>query len=222
MSKDIHITDNSEIKIVRDSQIFLDDRSKVEVRGTDDYPFYVRKLQNIAPIAAHIKEVNHIDPLTVEAVNVTQVRNIEPFQITKFNVTNLPLVNMYLRQLPPVDFNIRRLPALSIGTHQVFEMPSDYTLRARVLGFEVLRVNLTGHTRIAPAERFRREQERVPERSYPVVATAGNPAIPSIHKEGPRWLSCGVAGSGHPVPNVSHGRPVSGLRVSGSGPGIGG
>src|ERR1039457_4645117 len=70
------------------------DGSTVEIKGTDKYPFYINALQNIAPIAAHIKEANHIDPRSVESLFVSQVRNIEPLRITKFNVTNLPLVNL--------------------------------------------------------------------------------------------------------------------------------
>ena len=171
MAKEIEITDDSHIRI--------DDDSVIETRGTSGYPFYIRELQNIAPIAAHIKEVNHIDPISVDSLHVTEVRNIEPINIARFNVTNLPMVNMSLRTLPPVNLNIRELPAVSLGTHQVFEMPSNYVVRARLLGFEVLRLCLRGRTEIAPRDRYRREQSRPDNRSYPEVATAGNPAIPS-------------------------------------------
>jgi len=177
MAKGIEITDNSHIKI--------DDDSVIETRGTSAHPFYIRELQNIAPIAAHIKELNHIDPITVDSLHVSEVRNIEPINISRFNVTNLPMVNMSLRRLPPVNLNIRELPAVSLGTHQVFEVPSDYLVRARLLGFEILRLSLRGRTEISPRDRFRREQSRPENRSYPEVATAGNPAIPSkIEKQG--------------------------------------
>jgi hypothetical protein len=183
MSKGIQITDNSQLEIVEGSHILIDKGSTVEITGNKQEPLYINALQNIAPIAAHIKEVNHIDPLSVESLFVSQVHNIEPLHIAKFNVTNLPLVNLALRQIPAVELNVGRLPAVSLGTHQVFDLPSDYTVRARFLGFELFRIQLSGRTRIEPQERFRREQERADNRSFPTVATAGNPAIPSIRME---------------------------------------
>jgi hypothetical protein len=180
---DVNITSGSSLTIEQGSHIELDDGSTVEVKGTPTHPFYIQELQNIGPIAAHIKELNHIDPISVESLFVTQVRNVEPLHIEKFNVTNLPLVNLALRQVPPVELNVRRLPAVSIGTHQIFEMPSQYTVRARFLGFEFLRIQLCGKTRIAAQETFRREQERTGNKSFPSVATAGNPAIPSRLRE---------------------------------------
>jgi hypothetical protein len=183
MSKGIQITDNSQLEIVEGSHILIDKGSTVEITGNKQEPLYINALQNIGPIAAHIKEVNHIDPLSVESLFVSQVRNIEPLHIAKFNVTNLPLVNLALRQIPAVELNVGRLPAVSLGTHQVFDLPSNYTVRARFLGFELFRIQLSGRTRIEPQERFRREQERADNRSFPTVATAGNPAIPSIRME---------------------------------------
>ena len=183
MSKGIQITDNSQLEIVEGSHILIDKGSTVEITGNKQAPLYINALQNIAPIATHIKEVNHIDPLSVESLFVSQVRNIEPLHIAKFNVTNLPLVNLALRQIPAVELNVGRLPAVSLGTHQVFDLPSNYTVRARFLGFELFRIQLSGRTRIEPQERFRREQERADNRSFPTVATAGNPAIPSIRME---------------------------------------
>lgn len=179
MAKEITITDDSVIRLKEDSHIEIDEGSKIQVQGTRDHPFFIQELQNIAPIAAHIKELNHIDPITVEELHLNEIKNIEPIRIEKFNVTNLPQVNMALRQLPPVNLNIRRLPALSVGTHQDFHMPSHYTVRARVLGIEFFRIHLDGSTRISPRERYRREQGRSHSRSFPVPETAGNPAIPS-------------------------------------------
>jgi hypothetical protein len=152
----------------------------LEVKGTNAAPFYLEKVQNIAPVAVHLKEVNHIDPISVESLFISQVRNIEPLSVEKFNVTNLPLVNMALRQMPPVELNIRQLPAVSIGLHQVLDLRSNYQVGARVLGLELFRIELAGRTRIAPTERFRQEQDRADNRSFPKVASAGNPAIPSI------------------------------------------
>jgi len=200
MAKGIEITDDSHIRITSDSVI--------ETRGTSAYPFYIRELQNIAPIAAHIKELNHIDPITVDSLHVSEVRNIEPINISRFNVTNLPMVNMSLRKLPPVNLNIRELPAVSLGTHQVFEVPSDYLVRARLLGFEILRLSLRGRTEIAPRDRFRREQSRSENRSYPEVATAGNPAIPSkIEKQGDTYTGV-VHGHHHHPHHGSKGHPA--------------
>jgi hypothetical protein len=210
MAKEIEITDNSHIRI--------DDDSVIETRGSEQHPFYIRELQNIAPIAAHIKELNHIDPISVESLHVSEVRNIEPIRIDRFNVTSLPMVNMSLRQLPPVNLDIRRLPAVSLGTHQVFDVPSDYVVRARVLGFEVLRLHLSGCTQVAPRDRYRREQSRSDNRSYPEVATAGNPAIPSrLERRGETYTGVGPC-HGHGSHHRAAGHP-GGLRCGyGHGP----
>jgi hypothetical protein len=192
---DVHIDDSSSLAIRGQDGLPVKveiDGSNLEIRGTGKYPLYIDALQNIAPIAAHIKEVNHIDPLSVESLFVSQVRNIEPLNIARFNVTNLPLVNLALRQIPAVDLNVRRLPAISVGLHQVFDLPSNYTVRARFLGFEVFRLQLSGCTRIEPRERYRREQERADNRSFPTVAAAGNPAIPSIRMEKSSTCACSL------------------------------
>lgn len=183
MAKDIKITDGSELRITENSHMILDDGSQVLIKGREADPLYIRQVQNIAPVATHIKEVNHIDPITIDALFVNEVRNIEPISVDKFNVTNLPTVNLSVRQIPSVDLNIRRLPALSVGTHQEFHLPSCYTVRAQVLGIELFRIHLQGETKVVPRERFRREQDRLSHRSYPQVATAGNPAIPSHCRE---------------------------------------
>lgn len=175
-----------DIKIVNGSQI--------TVKGDKDHPFKIDQVTGVerlrmeplrikTPIAAHIKEVNHIDPLSIEALNVSEVRNIEPLKVEKFNVTNLPMVNMSLRQLPQVDMNIKKIPPLSVGTHQDFHVPSNYTVSGRILGIEFFRVLLNGHTMILPKERYRREQEMSPEKSFATPAAAGNPAIPSLRSE---------------------------------------
>jgi hypothetical protein len=211
---DIHIDDSSTLAIRGENgydpvHIEIDGKT-VEITGSKQGPLYINALQNIAPIAAHIKEVNHIDPLSVESLFVSEVRNIEPLNIAKFNVTNLPLVNLALRQIPAVDLNVRRLPAISVGLHQVFDLPSNYMVRARFLGFEVFRLQLSGRTQIEPRERFRREQERADNRSFPTVAAAGNPAIPSIRKEKDSTYTAPCAGRHHPLAQPPRG---SGLRV---------
>ena len=192
----------------------------LEVTGRDSAPFYLEKVQNIAPVAVHLKEVNHIDPISVESLFISQVRNIEPLSVEKFNVTNLPLVNMALRQMPPVELNIRQLPAVSIGLHQVLDLRSNYQVGARILGLELFRIELAGRTRIAPTERFRQEQDRADNRSFPKVAGAGNPAIPSIQTvkdatccpapHGPRPGGCHGLRAGQ---GEYHGRARQGLRV---------
>lgn len=169
-------------------------------------PITIRQAQKIAPIAAHIKEVNHIDPISIDALHVSEVRNIEPISIDTFNVTNLPMINMSLRQLPPVDMNVRRLPPVSIGTHQDFTLPSNYTVRARFLGIEFFRIHLDGHTMVVPKERYRREQARSHSRSFPETATAGNPAIPSVCRETDTRIPYPSQGSHPPQSRCSHHR----------------
>lgn len=158
------------------SKLSLKDDSALTIKG-------IEKIKNIDPVAVHIKEVNHIDPLSIEAVHVNEVKNIDPLQIDRFNVTNLPTVNMRLHQLPTIDMNLRSLPPISVGTYQDFCIPSNYTLRARLLGVELVRLHLDGQTSIIPKQHTRREQARTANRSFPVTSTAGNPAIPSTHTE---------------------------------------
>lgn len=152
-------------------------------------PLVVSEVRHIAPAAVHIKELNHIDPISIESLRVNEVRNLDPIRVEKFNVTNLPTVNLSLRQLPAVDMNIRRIPPVSVGLHQDFCLPSTYTLRARLLGIEFLRLHLDGHTVLSPRDKVRREQHRTPSRSFPEVAVAGNPAIPSrLEEKGTRVM----------------------------------
>lgn len=169
------------VHLTPDPRITLKDDSKLTL--TEDSELKITQVQKIAPVAVHLKEVNHIDPISIEDLHVSEVRNIEPINIEKFNVTNLPMVNVSLRQLPPVDMNVRRLPPVSIGTHQNFQVPSNYMVRARFLGIEFFRIHLDGCSMIIPKERFRREQAKTLNRSFPVPAAAGNPAIPSIRRE---------------------------------------
>lgn len=170
-----------DVKIVDGSILKLKDGSTITLKN--DSVLSIQKVQNIAPIAAHIKEVNHIDPITIESFHVNEIKNIDPIRVEKFNVTNLPMVNMSVRQLPAVDLNVKRLPAISVGSHQDFCLPSNYILRARILGIEFFRINLDGQTSLLPKERYRREQARRSEKSFPEPVTAGNPAIPSKSRE---------------------------------------
>ena len=172
-----------DIKITATSELGLKGVAGAEHVHINIDPLSIQEVQNIAPLATHIKEVNHIDPISIEALHVSQVKNIEPIVIEKFNVTDLPMVNMTLRQIPALDMNVRRLPPVSIGTHQNFHVPSSYTVRARFLGIEFLRIYLDGHTAVLPKERYRREQSRTQNESFPIVAAGGNPAIPSRHYE---------------------------------------
>lgn len=177
-------------------------------------PIVVKEVQAIAPAAVHIKELNHIDPLSIESLRVSEVRNLDPIRVEKFNVTNLPTVNLSIRQLPAADLNIRRLPPVSIGFHQDLCLPSTYTVRAKVLGFEVFRVHLDGHTAVKPVAQFRREQARVPSQSFPDVAVAGNPGIPSTLQQ----VSAHVHSA---CTQASGSRPVHRHPAHGSGPGLG-
>lgn len=178
---DVTLTEGSQLTLTDQSKLTLTDKSKLTL--TEDSELKVTQVQNISPVAVHIKEANHIDPISIDELHVSEVRNIEPICVERFNVTNLPMVNISLRQLPPVEMNIRRLPPFSIGSYQNFNVPSNYTVRARFLGIEFLRIHLNGQTMIMPKERFRREQGRTKNRSFPVTAIAGNPAIPSKRHE---------------------------------------
>jgi hypothetical protein len=173
---DISITNGSVVRIREDSRLSLNDDSKLTIKSID-------QVKDIDPVAVHLKEVNHIDPLSIDALHVSEVKNIDPIEIAKFNVTNLPMVNVSLQKLPTVGIDVKSLPPVSVGTHQNFCVPSTYTLRARVLGIELMRLHLNGQTSIVPKERARREQARSDNKSFPVTSVAGNPAIPS-HCEG--------------------------------------
>lgn len=175
-------------------------------------PLVISEVRHIAPAAVHIKELNHIDPISIESLRVNEVRNLDPIRIEKFNVTNLPTVNLSLRQLPAVDMNIRRIPPVSIGLHQDFCLPSTYTLRARLLGIEFLRLHLDGHTVLSPRDKVRREQHRTSDRSFPEVAVAGNPAIPSrMEEKGARVMASGPSCStGKSVAHSYHQSPGKG------------
>jgi len=178
-----------DINIKEVAPIYIDRVRDVEIERVKDVE--IEKVQHIAPVAAHIKEINNIDPLSVDAFNVSQVKNIDPLRVQQFNVTDLPQVNISLRQLPAVDMNVRRLPPLSLGVHQDFQIPSNYMVRMQWLGFELIRVAVTGQTSVIPRDKFRREQARTHNRSFPEPAAAGNPAIPSHRRE--------VSVSSHPV-----------------------
>jgi hypothetical protein len=209
-SFDINIKEVAPIKIdwIRDVEIEkvkdveIEKVKDVEIERVKDVE--IEKVQHIAPIAAHIKEINNIDPLSVDTFNVSQVRNIDPLRVQQFNVTDLPQVNISLRQLPAVDMNVRRLPPLSLGVHQDFQIPSNYMVRMQWLGFELIRIAVTGQTCVIPRDKFRREQARAHNRSFPELAAAGNPAIPSHRRE--------VSVSSHPVRGGTVG-PGSGKRL---------
>jgi hypothetical protein len=146
----------------------------------------IDRIQKIAPVAAHIKEINNIAPLSVDNFNVTEVKNIDPLRVSEFSVTNLPHVNVSLRQLPTIEMKIRTLPPVSIALSQKFVMPSEYQVGFKVLGFELARISLRGATQVIPQERFRREMGHTPDTSFPHVPVAGNPGIPSalMHQQG--------------------------------------
>lgn len=146
-------------------------------------PLTIEKVEKIAPAAVHIKELNQIDPLTVESLRVDSVRNLEPLNVDRLNVTHMPMMNLSLARLPAMDVNIGRMPPLAIGLHQEFELPSNYTIHTRLLGFEFMRFDIHGASRLVPKARARREQSHQHQRSYPDVAAVGNPAIPNRCRE---------------------------------------
>ena len=175
--------------------------SPVPISQVDNIaPVTIARISEIAPAAIHVKELNQIDPLTVESLCVDRVTNLDPLHVDRLNVTRLPVVNLSVNQVPEVALGINRLPPVAIAIQQSFDMPSDYTARAQLLGFEVLRVRLTGTTRVVPRDCARREQAHTHDRSFPDVAAAGNPAIPSRLEE-----RCAETVSGPPP--LTWGRP---------------
>ena len=198
-SFDIHVKEVSDIAPITINPLTIDHVKDVEVEYVKDVE--IDRIQRIAPVATHIKEINNIDPVSVDVFNVTEVRNIEPLRVQEFNITNLPNVNISLRQLPPVEMNIRRLPPVSVGFHQDIHVPSNYVVRMQLLGFEFLRVALDGQSHLLPRERFRREQERTHDRSFPEPAVAGNSAIPSHCVETGVTERRGVCGGGPAGPS---------------------
>ena len=184
----------------------------VEVEHVKDVE--IEHVRHISPVATHIKEINNIAPVSVDAFNVTEIRNVEPFRVHEFNVTNLPNVNISLQQLPAIEVNVRRLPPVSVSLHQDIQIPSNYLVRMQLLGLEVLRVALTGQSQLIPGEKYRREQERTHQRSFPQTAVAGNPAIPSQCRE--RAVTerdgCGCGAPGAPSGQAAYGTGASGLK----------
>lgn len=158
----------------------------------------IQKVEKIAPVAVHIKELNQVDPLLIESLRVDRVREIDPLNVDRLNVTRLPVVNLSVNRVPRVELDVRRIPPVAIGVHQVFELPSQYTARARFLGFEVLRVEISGTTRVLPRECARREESHAHERSFAEVAAVGNPAIPSRLEE--HWAEAVPCGTMKPPP----------------------
>ena len=186
------------------------------------------RLEEIAPAAVHIKEVNQIAPVTVESLKIDRVANLDPLRIEELNVTRLPMVNLALRQLPAVDMNIRRLPPVSIGLHQDVHIPSNFTVRARLFGVEFFRVNMDGHAMLIPRDRAHREQARTHDRSYAAPAAVGNPCIPV--KRSVKAMVCASPGggghlchhqhraAGYTAPTSGSHRRAPGLSVDAPGP----
>jgi hypothetical protein len=147
-------------------------------------PIQIAQISNIAPTAVHVKELNHVAPISIDSLRVDEVRNLDPIKVDQFDVTYLPTVNLTLGEAPELDLNLRQIPPLAVGLHQDFVMPSEYLIRARLLGFEFLRVQVTGRTVMHPRDRVPREVSSSHERSYREVAAVGNPAIPvTCHEE---------------------------------------
>ncbi|MGH7070272.1 MAG: hypothetical protein ACREFO_09680 [Acetobacteraceae bacterium] len=165
----------------------------------------IQQVDKIAPVAVHIKELNQVDPLLIESLRVDRVREIDPLNVDRLNVTRLPVVNLSVNQVPEVELEVRRIPPVTIGVHQSFELPSQYTARARFLGFEVLRVEIAGKTRILPRDCARREESHAHERSFAEVAADGNPAIPSrLEEHCSEAVPCGTV---KPPPTLRLGPP---------------
>ncbi|MGH7119780.1 MAG: hypothetical protein ACREFP_12450 [Acetobacteraceae bacterium] len=186
---------SADINIKRVQNIDPVTLNPITVKEVDNIaPLTIAAVEKVAPIAVHIKELNQVDPLLIESLRVDRVREIDPLKVDRLNVTRLPVVNLSVNQVPGVELDIRRIPPVTIGVHQIFELPSQYTARARFLGFEVLRVEIAGKTRVVPRECARREVSHAHERSFAEVAAVGNPAIPSrLEERCAEAVSCGPA-----------------------------
>ena len=138
----------------------------------------IKQVSKVSPAAVHIKELNNVDPFTVESLRIDHVRNLDPVRIDQFHVTHLPTVNLTLSQFPSLDLSVRRFPPIAIGVHQDFHLPSTYTVHARFLGVEIMQFNIHGCTMIRPQDRQCREVVRTHERSFPEPAAVANPCIP--------------------------------------------
>lgn len=168
-----------------------------EVRNID--PLTIAKIQKIAPAAVHIKELNNIDPLSIESVRIDRVHNLDPLHVERLDVTSIPTVNLSLSRLPSVALEVKRVPPVAITLQQNLELSSSYTVHTRFFGFEVLRMQLHGCTKVVPMDKHRREQSKSDDRSYTEVAAAGNPGIPVKLSE-----SCSVTQVAAPRPPVPH------------------
>src|SRR4051794_219665 len=164
------------------------------------------RIAKIAPAAVHVKELNHIDPISIDSLRVDEIRNLDPFRIERFDVTTLPTVNLSIGDAPSLDLNIRRIPPLAIGLGQNIVLPSEYVLRARLLGLELLRIHITGRPVLRPCDEPRREVSASHERSQREVAAVGNPAIPVTCTEDSAEA---VVHRPPPRPRRRHARPAA-------------
>jgi hypothetical protein len=156
-------------------------------------PLRIAEVSHIAPAAIHVKELNHIDPISIESLRVDEVRNIDPVRVERFDVTHLPTVDISMSRMPTLAVNVRRVPPVAIAVRQRFVLPSQYTMHATMFGIEILRLKLHGRTVVEPCDTVPRERTRTHSRSFPDVAAVGNPGIPA------RRVRCG--------PSLNAGRP---------------
>lgn len=182
-------------------------------------PLTIARIQHIAPAAIHVKELNHVDPLSIESLKIDEVRNIDPVRVDRFNVTHLPTVNLSVGRLPELNLNVGRVPPVAIAIHQCFDLPSSYMVRTRLLGIEVMRTEINGRTSVIPRDMARREQAHTRDRSFPTVAAAGNPAIPSTLIETCAEAVNRVVPTGSPRPCAPPPAPVPSSRHAGPGHG---
>jgi hypothetical protein len=162
----------------------IDNISPVTIASIDKLaPLEISNIDKIAPVAVHIKELNQVDPLLIESLRVDRVQHVDPLAVDRLNITRLPVVNLSVNQVPEISLGVSRIPPVALAVRQCFDFPSDYTARARFLGFEVMRIHIQGRTRLVPHDPARREQAHTHERSFPEVAAVGNPAIPSRLEE---------------------------------------
>lgn len=156
-----------DIKIVGSSSITLRDGSVIKLREDSSLRINsIESVKNIDPVAVHLKEVNNIAPLSIDDLKISEVKNIEALEISKLNVTHLPMVNVSVQNLPTLDINVNKVPDITISTRQKFLLPSNYSLQARFLGIEILRLHLKGETMVLPLRQSTEDEYKMPDKSY--------------------------------------------------------
>jgi hypothetical protein len=189
---------SSDINVIKGRNFQVD-----EIKKLPDLK--IAEVRKIEPVAVHLKELNNIDPLTIDAMHVDSVRNIAPVSIDKLNITRIPHVNLSVRQAPPLDISVRKVPPLDVNLNQTFSVPSSYTVHAQFLGFEFMRFFLHGNTTIYPHDKQPCAYSTTPDKSYP-INQSGNKGSGMVTRE-----MIAQRGMIKGVPAVRHGKASGGI-----------